>query len=134
MKQESQSCYMWGRKQQSVLAHKRQSGMRRTFASLQSLQAGEVEAVLKLGERVLDTSESQALRRDILLSMALAHCNLATRALERDTSVGRKSQLASHSAALAVGTVRLEASTSWEQRILPGCSAACLSVTTHLTK
>jgi hypothetical protein len=53
-----------------------------------SLQAGEVDAVLKLGERVLETSESRALRRDILLSMALAHCNLATRALERDTSVG----------------------------------------------
>lgn len=58
------------------------------ITSLQSLQAGEVEAVLELGERVLDTWESRALRRDILLSMALAHCNLATRALERDTSVG----------------------------------------------
>lgn len=30
--------------------------------------------------------------------------------------------------------MRLKASTSWEQQILLGCSAACLSVTTHLTQ
>lgn len=41
--------------------------------------------MLELGARLLDTWESPSLRRDILLSMALAHCGLASRALDRST-------------------------------------------------
>jgi len=43
--------------------------------------------VLELGGRLLDTWESRQLRRDILLSMALAHCGLAARALDRAAPV-----------------------------------------------
>ena len=83
------------------------------------LQAGEVEAVLELGERVLDTWESRALRRDILLSMALAHCNLATRALERDTSVGREPGLPYTLLRVNLAQLRMVDPFTWKQTVAP---------------
>ena len=43
---------------------------------------GEHEVVLEVGARALDKWEARAMRRDILLAMALAHLGLASEAFE----------------------------------------------------
>lgn len=42
------------------------------------LQVGEFDLVIAMGTRLLEKWESRGFRRDILLSMALAQCGLAT--------------------------------------------------------
>ena len=46
-------------------------------------QVGEYDIVIEVGQRVLDTWESRQFRRDVLLSMALAHCGLASDDFEK---------------------------------------------------
>ncbi len=46
-------------------------------------QVGEYNIVLEVGRRVLETWESRQFRRDVLLSMALAHCGLASDEFEK---------------------------------------------------
>lgn len=43
-----------------------------------SAQVGEYDLVVAMGTKLLETWESRVFRRDILLSMALAQCGLAT--------------------------------------------------------
>jgi len=43
---------------------------------------GEHEVVLEVGARALDRWEARAMRRDVLLAMALAHLGLAAEAFE----------------------------------------------------
>lgn len=45
-------------------------------------QVGEHEVVVEVGARALDKWEARAMRRDILLAMALAHLGLASEAFE----------------------------------------------------
>lgn len=45
-------------------------------------QVGEHEVVIEVGARALDKWEARAMRRDILLAMALAHLGLASEAFE----------------------------------------------------
>lgn len=42
------------------------------------MQVGEYDLVVAMGTKLLQTWESRIFRRDILLSMALAQCGLAT--------------------------------------------------------
>ena len=42
------------------------------------VQVGEYDLVVAMGTKLLQTWESRIFRRDILLSMALAQCGLAT--------------------------------------------------------
>ncbi len=46
-------------------------------------QVGEYDTVIEVGQRVLETWESRQFRRDVLLSMALAHCGLASDEFEK---------------------------------------------------
>lgn len=46
------------------------------------LQVGEYETVLEVGSALLEAREARPFRRDIMLSMALAHCGLASAAFD----------------------------------------------------
>ena len=46
-------------------------------------QVGEYDIVIEVGARLLETWESRQFRRDVLLSMALAHCGLAGEHFQR---------------------------------------------------
>ena len=46
------------------------------------MQTGQPELVLELGELALSKRDSGTHKRDILLSMALAHCSLSSVAFE----------------------------------------------------
>jgi hypothetical protein len=50
-------------------------------------QVGEYSVVIEVGSKLLDTWESRHFRRDILLSMALAHCGLAAEAFSAGNQV-----------------------------------------------
>ena len=43
-----------------------------------NMQVGEYDLVVAMGTNLLEKWESRAFKRDILLSMALAQCGLAT--------------------------------------------------------
>ena len=49
---------------------------------LASLKVGEYETVLEVGSALLERREARPFRRDIVLSMALAHCGLASAAFD----------------------------------------------------
>jgi hypothetical protein len=50
-------------------------------------QVGEFDIVLDVGSKVLEKWEARSMRRDILFAMALAHCGLATEALDAKDKV-----------------------------------------------
>ena len=52
-----------------------------------AVQTEQSETVLALGKEALSRREGQAYKRDILLSMALAHCTLASTAFEKKDNV-----------------------------------------------
>lgn len=51
------------------------------------LQVGEYETVLEVGSALLERREARPFRRDIALSMALAHCGLASAAFDEQAVV-----------------------------------------------
>lgn len=51
------------------------------------MQTEQPELVLQFGREALNQREGQAFKRDILLSMALAHCTMASYAFEGNDQV-----------------------------------------------